>query len=324
MSQEATEEDFKNYFSQYGRVIDATLMMDKDTGRPRGFGFVTFDSDQAVDNTLRGDLHILGKAIEVKKAQPRGSIKEEENFGVRGGRNRRGQDSFDQGNGQAGGGNMAGGPMQQAGMTPQMMALWWQQMQRMMGMYMGGGAPGMMGGAPNMGQMNPQMMQQMYMQMQQKQNGGVTGPGGNNSPMNAMNGGAGGNNSPMPNAPAGPAGANRQGTPGSMNPQQQQMFEQQKYAQGGQGQWDGMYDDGNNMGQDGGNMGGGFNGGRGRGRFRGRGGGAGHFQDKQPPSGPSNAPVNAPTGPKNAGQPGANYRGGRGGGGRGGFHPYRR
>src|SRR5437667_4711377 len=52
VSQEATEQDFKEFFMQFGRVLDATLMMDKDTGRPRGFGFVTFDSETAVDATL--------------------------------------------------------------------------------------------------------------------------------------------------------------------------------------------------------------------------------------------------------------------------------
>ena len=36
VSQEASEGDFKEYFMQFGRVVDATLMMDKDTGRPRG------------------------------------------------------------------------------------------------------------------------------------------------------------------------------------------------------------------------------------------------------------------------------------------------
>ena len=36
VSQDANETDFKEYFAQYGRVVDATLMMDKDTGRPRG------------------------------------------------------------------------------------------------------------------------------------------------------------------------------------------------------------------------------------------------------------------------------------------------
>lgn len=78
VSQEASEQDFKEFFMQFGRVVDATLMMDKDTGRPRGFGFVTFDSEQAVEQCLDRPLEIHGKQIEVKKAQPRGNLREEE------------------------------------------------------------------------------------------------------------------------------------------------------------------------------------------------------------------------------------------------------
>lgn len=49
---------------QFGRVLDATLMIDKDTGRPRGFGFVTFDSETAVENALaEPDLRILDKPV---------------------------------------------------------------------------------------------------------------------------------------------------------------------------------------------------------------------------------------------------------------------
>ncbi|QSS61452.1 heterogeneous nuclear ribonucleoprotein HRP1 [Histoplasma capsulatum] len=78
VSQEATEQDFKQFFMQFGRVVDATLMIDKDSGRPRGFGFVTFDSEAAVEATLSGPLEILGKPIEVKKAQPRGNMRDED------------------------------------------------------------------------------------------------------------------------------------------------------------------------------------------------------------------------------------------------------
>lgn len=64
VSQEATESDFREYFTQFGRVLDATLMMDKDTGRPRGFGFVTFDSEGAVENALsHPNLEIHGKSV---------------------------------------------------------------------------------------------------------------------------------------------------------------------------------------------------------------------------------------------------------------------
>ena len=64
VSQEAGESDFREYFMQFGRVLDATLMMDKDTGRPRGFGFVTFDSESAVENALNcPSLEIMGKPV---------------------------------------------------------------------------------------------------------------------------------------------------------------------------------------------------------------------------------------------------------------------
>ena len=75
VSQEASQEQFSDFFRHFGNVLDATLMMDKETGRPRGFGFVTFDSEAAVDRTLEGPLAICGKAIEVKRAQPRGDMR---------------------------------------------------------------------------------------------------------------------------------------------------------------------------------------------------------------------------------------------------------
>ena len=64
IGQDVIEEEFKEYFEQFGTVLDATLMMDKETGRPRGFGFVTFDDDSAVENCLaQGPLAIKGKMV---------------------------------------------------------------------------------------------------------------------------------------------------------------------------------------------------------------------------------------------------------------------
>ncbi|KAG0236205.1 hypothetical protein BGX31_004035 [Mortierella sp. GBA43] len=69
---DVTEEEFANYFSQFGNVIDATLMLDRATGRPRGFGFITFESDRGVEAALsRRDLQLHDKPIEVKRAQPK-------------------------------------------------------------------------------------------------------------------------------------------------------------------------------------------------------------------------------------------------------------
>ncbi|OBA23459.1 Interdomain Rrm packing contributes To Rna recognition in the Rna15, Hrp1, anchor Rna 3, partial [Metschnikowia bicuspidata var. bicuspidata NRRL YB-4993] len=66
------EKDFNDFFSQFGRIIDAQLMIDKDTGRSRGFGFITYDSPEAVDKVcLNKYLTLKGKAMEVKRAEPR-------------------------------------------------------------------------------------------------------------------------------------------------------------------------------------------------------------------------------------------------------------
>lgn len=313
VSQECTDAEFLEFFQTFGRVLDATLMMDKDTGRPRGFGFVTFDSEAAVDRTLEQPLAIHGKMIEVKRAQPRGNIREEENNHGKFGRQGRG--NFNNNNNND---NQQGPPPQNGNgmnnMSPAMMAQYWQRMQQYFQMMqqqlaMGGGAMNNMSAMQNNPQMmqqmmqrqgmNPQMMQQMasmqgYPSMQQNQ--------GSASPMN---------------------GGSRPG-PGGFNAQEQLMFEQQKYEhqqgfrmqqgnfQGGN-TWEGMYDD---VPPPAGMQGrGGFAGGRG-----GRGGGN---TPQQPGGRAGTPPVNAPTGPKNAGVPGANYRGG-GRGNRRGFHPYAR
>ncbi|KAK5168862.1 uncharacterized protein LTR77_006171 [Saxophila tyrrhenica] len=327
VSQECTDVEFREFFEAYGRVLDATLMMDKDTGRPRGFGFVTFDNEAAVDRTLEGPLAIHGKMIEVKRAEPRGNLRDGEGGGHgkfgRGGRqmpfNTHTNDAQqNQAMGQQnGGGN---------NMSPAMMAQYWQRMQQyfqmMQQQMMAGGGGGGGGGMNPMAAMqNPQMMQQMMArqgmnpqmmaQMQQQMGGGGGGgmpgyPGGPQGPGSPMNGGQG----------------QRPGSASGFTAQEQLMFEQQKYERqtnarmqqgsyNGNQTWDGMYDD--VPAPDGmqGNMRGGF-GGRG-----GRGGGRGGFGSPAPAG---QAPANAPTGPKNAG-PGSNYRGG-GRGGRARFHPY--
>ena len=73
LPQSVTQDSFKRLFQQFGHVLDSTVMMDKDTGRPRGFGFVTFENDDGVERTLANQPLLLdGKQIEVKRAQSRG------------------------------------------------------------------------------------------------------------------------------------------------------------------------------------------------------------------------------------------------------------
>ncbi|KAL7602494.1 hypothetical protein Lser_V15G24917 [Lactuca serriola] len=67
-----TENDFKMYFEQFGKVTDAVVMYDHNTKRPRGFGFITYDTQDAVNNVLSKTFHQLnGKTVEVKRAVPK-------------------------------------------------------------------------------------------------------------------------------------------------------------------------------------------------------------------------------------------------------------
>lgn len=67
------DEDLNEAFSQYGSVTSAKVMMDRDTGRSKGFGFVEMGSDaeaQAAINGMNGQT-LSGRALVVNVARPR-------------------------------------------------------------------------------------------------------------------------------------------------------------------------------------------------------------------------------------------------------------
>lgn len=68
-----TEEMFRNFFEQFGEVEDCVVMLDRDTGRPRGFGFITFFDEESTEKVLENyeKNFINGKWIDCKKAVPR-------------------------------------------------------------------------------------------------------------------------------------------------------------------------------------------------------------------------------------------------------------
>ncbi|KAL8260357.1 hypothetical protein R6Q59_028310 [Mikania micrantha] len=74
LASSVTENDFKNYFVQFGTITDVVVMHDHNTQRPRGFGFITYDSEESVEKALLKTFHELnGKMVEVKLAVPKES-----------------------------------------------------------------------------------------------------------------------------------------------------------------------------------------------------------------------------------------------------------
>lgn len=54
-------DELREYFSTYGKVVEHQIMLDHKTGRSRGFGFVTFESEDAVEKIFAdGQMHELG------------------------------------------------------------------------------------------------------------------------------------------------------------------------------------------------------------------------------------------------------------------------
>ena len=73
LSYNIRDEDLNQAFAQYGGVSSAKVMMDRDTGRSKGFGFVEMSSDaeaQAAINGMNGQA-LDGRAIVVNEARPR-------------------------------------------------------------------------------------------------------------------------------------------------------------------------------------------------------------------------------------------------------------
>ena len=69
---QTTEDDLSDLFSGVGAVESVRIITDRDTGRPRGFGFVTMDDDaaRAAIEALNGN-EFEGRALTVNEAKPR-------------------------------------------------------------------------------------------------------------------------------------------------------------------------------------------------------------------------------------------------------------
>lgn len=73
LNYDTTEDDLQAHFAVYGDVSDVIIITDRETGQPRGFGFVTIDDDRDAEDAIR-DLNgasLDGRALRVTEARER-------------------------------------------------------------------------------------------------------------------------------------------------------------------------------------------------------------------------------------------------------------
>ncbi|KAI5724496.1 hypothetical protein M8J77_003415, partial [Diaphorina citri] len=67
-----TETDLRTFFNRYGKVMEVVIMYDQEKKKSRGFGFLSFEDDDAVDRCVSEHfVNLSGKQVEIKKAEPR-------------------------------------------------------------------------------------------------------------------------------------------------------------------------------------------------------------------------------------------------------------
>ena len=90
LSFDTKEEDLRELFAAYGEVVSAKVIMDRDTGRPRGFGFVEMSGAEDAENAIKNldGREFMGRNLKVNAAQPR------ESRGAGGGGGGRGRDRY--------------------------------------------------------------------------------------------------------------------------------------------------------------------------------------------------------------------------------------
>ena len=73
LSFDTTKDDLESLFSRFGGVSDVHVPTDRDTGRVRGFAFVTMDSRDAMQAAIEGvdGTDVDGRTVKVNEARPR-------------------------------------------------------------------------------------------------------------------------------------------------------------------------------------------------------------------------------------------------------------
>ncbi len=73
LSFNTTENDLQDAFAAHGTVTEANLMMDRATGRPRGFAFITMSSPEEAQKAIQAlnGANLDGRDLTVNEARPR-------------------------------------------------------------------------------------------------------------------------------------------------------------------------------------------------------------------------------------------------------------
>ncbi len=104
LSYNTTENQLQDLFAAHGPVTSVDLIMDKFSGRPRGFGFVTMESKEAAEAAVQAlnGKNIDGRDLTVNEARPREDRPPRSGGGGGGGGYRGGGDRGDRGGGGGG------------------------------------------------------------------------------------------------------------------------------------------------------------------------------------------------------------------------------
>ncbi len=82
LSYDTSSEDLQHVFEEFGEVSSSKVIMDYDTGRSKGYGFVEMDDEVAAVDAINelNDSELHGRTIVVKKARPRNERRTSSNY----------------------------------------------------------------------------------------------------------------------------------------------------------------------------------------------------------------------------------------------------
>ena len=83
LSYNSTEESLEELFATIGQVVSAKIIIDRDTNRSKGFGFVEMANDEDAARAIKelDGKDLDGRAIAVSEARPRDDNRERRSFG---------------------------------------------------------------------------------------------------------------------------------------------------------------------------------------------------------------------------------------------------